>query len=177
MQYKCMRAEKKEAHGPNSQAMDRTLEHPTNITDATSYMSRIQKSKQISDTVFIKHKYITQSLLVPANTLVIVINNLACALKGAWIVKGIQHIERMKNFHKLPKKIPTDLAKMLDPPVTIQQNKPTPRVEYIRPCPPLSINQPLLPNKNPTETTSEPAVRVQKEKENMSTRDRTKSKK
>jgi hypothetical protein len=91
------------------------------------------RRKRISDTVFFKHKYITQPTLTPVDTVVKAINNLTSALKGTRNVQGMQQIERLKKIDKLFNNIPINLADMLDPSSATQMNMPTPRVEDIRP--------------------------------------------
>ena len=87
------------------------------------------KSETISDTVFFKHKYITQPTLTPVNTVVKAIDDLTCALKGTRNTQGMQQIERLKMIDKLLNKIPSKLTEMSDP-----STKATlPMVEDIRP--------------------------------------------
>jgi hypothetical protein len=83
------------------------------------------QSKRISDTVFLKTKFITQPTLTPANTVVNAITNLTNALKGTRNVKGIQDIEQLKlldNLNNIPQKIKEILE------------TPEPRVEDIQPA-------------------------------------------
>jgi hypothetical protein len=54
------------------------------------------RSERISDTVFFKHKYITQPTLTPADTIVKAINDLTHALKGKRKQKGISQIEALE---------------------------------------------------------------------------------
>jgi hypothetical protein len=91
------------------------------------------RSKRLSDTVFFKHKYITQPTLTPVDTEVKAINNLTSALKGARNVQEMQQIERLKKINKLLNSIPSNPADMSDPPSATQMNLPTPTVEDIRP--------------------------------------------
>jgi hypothetical protein len=55
------------------------------------------RSERISDTVFFKHKYITQPTLTTADTIVKAINNLTHALKG-W--RNQQEIAQIKALEK-----------------------------------------------------------------------------
>jgi len=111
-------------------------------------------SERISDTVFFKHKYITQSTLTPVDTVVRAINDLTCALKGARNTHGMQQIERLKMIYKLLNKILSNPTEMSDP----STKTPIPRVEDIRPgLTPLTFQSP--PSYIP-ETTSEQAPRV-----------------
>jgi hypothetical protein len=130
------------------------------------------RSKRISDTVFFKHKYITQPTLTPVNTVVKAIDDLTSALKGARNVKGMQQIERLKKIDKLLNNIPINLADMSDPPSATQMNTPLPRVENIRPRPSPQTAQSLPPIKESSETMSEPAPRVQNKKETEKTKDK-----
>ena len=116
-------------------------------------------SERISDTVFFKHKYITQPTLTPVDTVVKAIDDLTCALKGARNTQGMQQIERLKMIDELLNKIPSNLTEMSDPPT----KTPIPRVEDIRPgLTPLTFQSPPL---NIPETTSEQAPRVQNKNE------------
>ena len=115
-------------------------------------------SERISDTVFFKHKYITQPTLTPVDTVVKAINDLTCALKGTRNIQGMQQIERLKMIDELLNEIPSNLTEMSDPPT----KTPIPRVEDIGPgLTPLTFQSP--PSDIP-ETTSEQAPRVQNKK-------------
>jgi hypothetical protein len=116
-------------------------------------------SERISDTVFFKHKYITQPTLTPVDTVVRAIDDLTCALKGARNTHGMQQIERLKMIDKLLNKIPSNPTEMLDP----STKTPIPRVENIRSgLTPLTFQStsPDIPK-----TRSEQAPRVQNEDE------------
>ncbi len=131
------------------------------------------RRKRISDTVFFKHKYITQPTLTPVDTVVKAINNLTSALKGTRNVQGMQQIERLKKIDKLFNNIPINLADMLDPSSATQMNMPTPRVEDIRPWPsPPTTTQSLPPMNESSERISEPSPRVQNKKETKKTKDK-----
>jgi hypothetical protein len=98
-------------------------------------------SERISDTVFFKHKYITQPTLTPVDTVVKAIDDLTCALKGARNTQGMQQIERLKMIDELLNKIPSNLTEMSDP----STKTPIPRVEDIRPgLTPLTFQSPPL---------------------------------
>jgi len=73
------------------------------------------KSERISDTVFFKHKYITQPTLTPVDTVIKAIDDLTCALKGSRNTHGMQQIERLKIIDELLSKIPSNLTEMSDP--------------------------------------------------------------
>jgi hypothetical protein len=106
-------------------------------------------SERISDTVFFKHKYITQPTLTPVDTVVKAIDDLTHALKGTRNTHGIQQIERLKMIDELLNNIPNNLTEVADP-----STKTTlPRVEDITPeLTPLTF-QSLIPsfkhNRNP----------------------------
>ena len=54
------------------------------------------RSKRITDTVWFKHKYITQPKVTPADQIVKAINDLACALKGKNNVEGLEQMEALQ---------------------------------------------------------------------------------
>jgi hypothetical protein len=122
------------------------------------------KSERISDTVFFKHKYITQPTLTPVDTVVKAIDDLTHALKGTRNTHGIQQIERLKMIDELLNNIPSNLTEMSDP-----STKATlPRVEDNRPgLTPLTFQSPP-PNTGETpKPISEQVPRVQKESKQM----------
>jgi hypothetical protein len=93
-------------------------------------------SKRVSDTIFFKHKYITQPTLTSADILTKAINNLAHALKGRRNMKGIMESEALQKLDNLlnqapqaqtspPRQVPREEA---TPRVANPVNKPTPRV-------------------------------------------------
>jgi hypothetical protein len=51
------------------------------------------RSMRISDAVWFKHKYITQSTLTPVDTIVKALNDLTQALKGKSNLEGLHQIE------------------------------------------------------------------------------------
>jgi hypothetical protein len=116
-------------------------------------------SERISDTLFFKHKYITQPTLTPVDTVVRAIDDLTCALKGARNTHKMQQIERLKMIDELLNKIPSNLTEMLDP----LMKTPIPRVEDIRPG--LTPHAFQSPPPDIPETILEQAPRVQNEKE------------
>jgi hypothetical protein len=95
-------------------------------------------SKRVSDTVFFKHKYITQPTLTSADIITKAINNLTHALKGRRNTKGIKEIvEALQKLDELrnqapqaqtppPRQVPREEA--TTPRVANPVNKPTPRV-------------------------------------------------
>ncbi len=92
-------------------------------------------SKRVSDTVFFKHKYITQPTLSSADILKKAINNLMHALKGRRNTNGIKEIEALQKLDKLLNKAPetptprtASQSDKLTPRVASQSDVPTPRV-------------------------------------------------
>ena len=63
------------------------------------------RSERISDTVFFKHKYITQPTVTPADTIVKALNDLPNALKGKRNVKAEAQIEALEKIDELPHKM------------------------------------------------------------------------
>ncbi len=89
----------------------------------------------MSDTVFFKHKYITQPTLSSANILKKAINDLTHALKGRRNTNGIKEIEALQKLDELLNKAPeaptprmASQSNILTPRVASQSNVPTPRV-------------------------------------------------
>jgi hypothetical protein len=56
------------------------------------------RAKRITDTVFFKHKYITQPTVTPADSIVNAYHNLAKALQGIQNSKDDAHIEALKRL-------------------------------------------------------------------------------
>ena len=56
------------------------------------------RSKRITDTVWFKHKYITQPKVTPADQIVNAINDLTCALKGKNNVEGLEQMEALQKL-------------------------------------------------------------------------------
>jgi hypothetical protein len=65
------------------------------------------KSERISDTVFIKHRYLTQPTVTPADTIIKALGDLSQALKGRRKMKGIEQIEALTKIDKLINNNPT----------------------------------------------------------------------
>jgi hypothetical protein len=59
------------------------------------------KSKQVSDTVFFKTKYITQPTMMPADVITKAINDLTQALKGKSNAKGLEQIEALQKLENI----------------------------------------------------------------------------
>jgi hypothetical protein len=64
------------------------------------------RSEQISDTVWFKHKYITQPHVTAADQIVKAINNLTYALKGKSTVDGLEQIKAIQKLEELFTKTP-----------------------------------------------------------------------
>jgi hypothetical protein len=65
------------------------------------------KSERISDTVFYKHRYLTQPTVTLANSIVKACKDLTQALKGRRNMKGIEQIEALTKINELLNNIPT----------------------------------------------------------------------
>ena len=72
------------------------------------YMKKT-RSKRISDTVFFKHKYITQPTVTPADTIVKALDDLTHALKGRRNVKDKAQMEAVKKNEELLNNLPKQL--------------------------------------------------------------------
>jgi hypothetical protein len=95
-----------EAHGRNTLPTASTLgEH---YRCHKVYVKRT-RSERISDTVFFKHKYITQPTVMPADTIVKALVDLMHALKGRRNVKGEVQIEALERIDELLNNIPKQL--------------------------------------------------------------------
>jgi hypothetical protein len=72
----------------------------------------VQKTRRewISDTVYFKHKYITQPTLLPVDTIVKTINDLTHALKGKKNVKGKAQIKTLEKINELINNVPKTLT-------------------------------------------------------------------
>jgi hypothetical protein len=78
------------------------------------------KSERISDTVFFKHRYVTQPIVTPADLIVKALGDLTQALKGRRNMKGIEQIEALTKIDKLLNNIPT-IKKALSRKVTFDE--------------------------------------------------------
>lgn len=68
-------------------------ERPQNTTNAILCLSKPHKA---SDTVFFKHKDITQPTVMPADWIIKAYQDLMKAIQGVSIVKGNAHMEAIK---------------------------------------------------------------------------------
>jgi len=99
------------------------------------------RSERITDTVWFKHKYITQPKVTPADQIVKAINDLTCALKGKNNVEGLEQMEALQKLEELLTKSPIhkdDLSRVKqEPRVTfepsVKPSAPSPRVEITEP--------------------------------------------
>jgi hypothetical protein len=93
------------------------------------------RSERISDTVWFKHKYITQPNVTPVDQIVKAINDLTCALKGRKNTEGLEQMEALQKLEELLTKsqIPEE-----EPRVTFEPSAkppaPSPRVEITEPA-------------------------------------------
>ena len=68
------------------------------------------RSERISDTVFFKHRYITQPTLMQADIILKAIDDLTHALKGRKNVKGDAQIEALEKIDELLNNIPKKIS-------------------------------------------------------------------
>ncbi len=68
------------------------------------------RSERISDTVFFKHKYITQPTVTPADIIVKALDDLTQALKGRRNVSCAVEIEALEKIDELLNNIPKQVA-------------------------------------------------------------------
>jgi hypothetical protein len=59
------------------------------------------RSEQTTDTVWFKHKYITQPSVTPVDQIVKAINDLTCALKGRKNTEGLEQMEALQKLQEL----------------------------------------------------------------------------
>ncbi len=99
------------------------------------------RSDQITDTVWFKHKYITQPHVTPADQIIKTINNLTCALRGKSNVEGSKQMEAIQKLEELLTKAPIQEEEPAqaepEPRVTFEPSvkppAPPPRVEITKP--------------------------------------------
>jgi hypothetical protein len=142
----------------------------TNITRAlqtSHHLCKNTKNERISDTLFFKHKHITQPTLTPMDRVIKAIGDLTNAIKGTRNVEGIKQIEAIKQLDDLLNKITTSTASVPETSMpaprveTIKTNQPvtTPRVETPRAVLPAEVPIPQAPEA--TLVPTEPVPRVQ----------------
>ncbi len=106
------------------------------------------RSKQISDMVWFKHKYITQPHVTAADQIVKAINNLTCALTGKSNVNGLKKIEAIQKLEELLTKTPVQEEQPT-------QTEPEPRATFKTP---VQVEQPAQTEPEPR-VTFEPTVK------------------
>ncbi len=85
------------------------------------------RSKWISDTVYFKHKYITQPNLLPADTIVKALHDLTHALKGKKNVKGKAQIKTLEKINELLNNVPKKIAINRENHVTFDETTTPPK--------------------------------------------------
>jgi hypothetical protein len=102
------------------------------------------RSERISDTVWFKHKYITQPNVTPVDHIVKAINDLACALKGRKNTEGLEQMETLQKLEELLTKsqIPEEEPRVTFEP-SVKPPAPSPRVEITEPAnePKIQVNK------------------------------------
>ena len=110
------------------------------------------RSERISDTVFFKHKYITQPTVTPADTIVKALDDLTNALKGRRNVKGEAQIEALEKIDELLNNIP----KHMEPERRQEQQK---QVTFDEATAPSKENRvPMKRQTAPVRTTRRPTI-------------------
>jgi hypothetical protein len=84
------------------------------------------KSERVSDTVYFKHKHITQPTLTLEDTIVKALNDLTHTLKERRNTKGTLEIEALRKIDELLNKIPSSTMKQHHQ----QQNKESPLTRH-----------------------------------------------
>ena len=106
------------------------------------------RSERISDTVWFKHKYITQPKVTPVDQIVKAINDLTCALKGRKNTEGLEQMEALQKLEELLTKsqIPEEEPARVTFEPSVKPPAPSPRVEITEPTeePRMSVNEELL---------------------------------
>ncbi len=85
------------------------------------------RAKRISDTVFFKHKYITQPTLTQADTIVKALDDLTHTLKGRKNVKVDAQIKALEQIDKLLNSIPKKVVTRKEQHVTFDESTAPPR--------------------------------------------------
>ena len=111
------------------------------------------RSERISDTVFFKHKYITQPTVTPADTIVKALDDLTHALKGRRNVQGTSEIETLERIDELLNNIPQKLER------NRQQERQKKQVTFDESTAPPKENRiPTARQLTPARTTSRPSI-------------------
>jgi hypothetical protein len=137
VQYKYMKALTGEKHGQEIQPIGWYLH--TSQEHYRCHVIYVKKtnSKCITDTVWFKHKYITQPKATATDHIVKAINDLTCALKGKNNVDSLEQIKALQKLEELLTHTPTQweepMQAKMEPQVTFEPSvkppAPTPRVE------------------------------------------------
>jgi hypothetical protein len=111
------------------------------------------RSERISDTVFFKHKYITQPTVTPADTIVKALDDLTHALKGRRNVQGTSEIETLERIDELLNNIPQKLER------NRRQERQKKQVTFDESTAPPKENRiPTARQLTPARTTSRPSI-------------------
>jgi len=113
-------------------------------------------SKKITDTVFFKHRYITQPSVTSADILTKAIEDLSAALKQQRNTKGLQEMEALRKLDELLNQNGPKPTHLPNPTAESSITVPTPRVE--RPMPRVERNPIPSPRVN---TNIQPIPRVE----------------
>jgi len=110
------------------------------------------RSERISNTVFFKHKYITQPPVSPADTIVKALDDLMHTLKGRRNVKGEAQMDALEKINKLLNNIP----KHLEPKRHQEQQRQV--IFDDETAPPKESRVPTTRPTTPARTTSRPSI-------------------
>ena len=113
-------------------------------------------SERITDTVFFKHRYITQPSVTSADILTKAIDDLSAALKQQRNTKGIKEMEALRKLDELLNQKGPETTHVPNPTAERSITVPTPRVE--RPTP--SVERNPLPTPRVETTVTLPSPRV-----------------
>ena len=126
------------SHRVSIQATAGTSQHPQITTDATIFLSRATRAKPISDTVYFKHKHITQPSLTTEDLVIKTIRDLSNAIKGGKNLGSstqIEAITRLTNALRPGNELPLHDRSprvQIDTPPRVQFDAP-PRVQIDAP--------------------------------------------
>jgi len=110
------------------------------------------RSERISDTVFFKHKYITQPTVTPVDTIVKALDDLTHTLKGRRNVKGEEQMGALETINELLNNIP----KQLEPERHQEQQR---QVTFDNgTAPPKENRVPMIRSTTPARITSRPSI-------------------
>jgi hypothetical protein len=99
VQYNSTSNQNEESHGENMQATDGISDPRLNTTGVGGYSSKKREANASqtprADTIFFKHKYITQPTVTSADAIVKAYQDLTFALQGIKNHKGNAHMEAL----------------------------------------------------------------------------------